>query len=135
MGRIRTVGLCLLAMFALGAIIASVAQAEGPEWGRCKAQKGGKYTRQLPDESRIEGKQEDARSHYKASMNRVSLVEEEKVHSEPYCEAKKKSKYTNATCTERSGKVNKKTTSSNPTKRGRTKNTGRTSLVPASQAC
>jgi hypothetical protein len=44
MRRIRIVGLCLVAAFALSAVVASAAQAEGPEWGHCLAQKKGEYT-------------------------------------------------------------------------------------------
>lgn len=35
MRRLKILGLCLVAVFALGALAATVAQAEGPEWGRC----------------------------------------------------------------------------------------------------
>lgn len=35
MKRMRTVGLCLAAVFALGAVVAVAAQASEPEWGRC----------------------------------------------------------------------------------------------------
>ena len=33
--HVKLIGLCLVAVFALGGLVASVAQAEGPEWGRC----------------------------------------------------------------------------------------------------
>ncbi len=35
MKHVKLIGLCLVAVFALGGLVASVAQAEGPEWGRC----------------------------------------------------------------------------------------------------
>lgn len=44
MKRINMVGLCLAAAFALCACVASAAQAAGPEWGRCVAQKDGHYS-------------------------------------------------------------------------------------------
>ncbi|MGP0100939.1 MAG: hypothetical protein ACLPUT_04860 [Solirubrobacteraceae bacterium] len=44
MKRIRTVGLCLVAAFAFGALVASAAQAAGPEWGRCVSVKKGFYS-------------------------------------------------------------------------------------------
>jgi len=44
MKRIKTVGLCLVAVFAFGALAASAAQAAGPEWGRCASVKKGFYS-------------------------------------------------------------------------------------------
>jgi hypothetical protein len=44
MRPIKIVGLCLVAAFALGALVASAAQASGAEFGRCVAQKKGEYT-------------------------------------------------------------------------------------------
>lgn len=38
------VGLCLVAVFALAAVTAASASAVTPEWGKCEAQVGGKYT-------------------------------------------------------------------------------------------
>lgn len=35
MKHVKLIGLCLVAVFALAGLVASVAQAEGPEWGRC----------------------------------------------------------------------------------------------------
>ena len=45
MRHLKMIGLCLVAVFALGAVAASAAQAEGPEWGRCVklAKNKGKY--------------------------------------------------------------------------------------------
>lgn len=43
MKRIRIAGLCLVAVFALAAVAASAASAS-PEYGRCVAQKHGKYS-------------------------------------------------------------------------------------------
>jgi hypothetical protein len=44
MRPIKIVGLCLVAAFALSALVASAAQASGAEFGRCVAQKKGEYT-------------------------------------------------------------------------------------------
>jgi hypothetical protein len=43
MKRFRIVGLCLVAVFALSAIVAGGASAAAPEFGRCLKQTGGKY--------------------------------------------------------------------------------------------
>jgi hypothetical protein len=43
MRRIRIVGLCLVAAFAMTAIAAASASAEAPEYGRCLPHSGGKY--------------------------------------------------------------------------------------------
>lgn len=43
MKRTRIMGLCLAAVLALGAIVAAVAQAEPPQFGRCVASAGGKF--------------------------------------------------------------------------------------------
>ena len=45
MRHLRMISLCVLAAFALGAVVASAAQASGPEWGRCVklAKAKGKY--------------------------------------------------------------------------------------------
>lgn len=42
--RLRTLGLVLVAVFAFSAVVASAASAAPPEFGRCVAQSGGKYT-------------------------------------------------------------------------------------------
>lgn len=48
MTRLRVVGACLVAAFAVGAIgVASAAAQEAPEMGRCLAHAGGKYTNDL----------------------------------------------------------------------------------------
>jgi hypothetical protein len=41
--RLRIIGLCLAAVFAIAAVTASSASAKKPEWGKCVAQAGGKY--------------------------------------------------------------------------------------------
>ncbi len=43
MKRIRTMGLCLVAAFAITAVAAATASATAPEYGRCLAHPGGKY--------------------------------------------------------------------------------------------
>jgi hypothetical protein len=43
MRHVRMLGLCLVAVFAFGAIVASGASAFKPEWGTCTAQEHGKY--------------------------------------------------------------------------------------------
>ena len=45
MRHVRMLGLCLVAVCAVAAIAATSASAAGkPEWGKCEAQAGGKYT-------------------------------------------------------------------------------------------
>lgn len=44
MRHVRMLGLCLAAASAVGACAASSALAAGPEWGKCVAKAGGKYT-------------------------------------------------------------------------------------------
>ena len=44
MRHVRMVALCLVAVFAVAAVVASSASAKGPEWGQCYAKTGGKYT-------------------------------------------------------------------------------------------
>jgi hypothetical protein len=44
MKRIRIAGLCLVAAFAMSAAAAASAWATAPEYGRCKAKTGGKYS-------------------------------------------------------------------------------------------
>jgi hypothetical protein len=92
MRRIRIVGLCLVASFAFGALVASAAQAAEPEWGRCVAQKKGEYT---------EGncKTKSAKAH-KGKF-------EWKAGAPTGCEPKKKGEYTNETCTTKSSKPHK----------------------------
>jgi hypothetical protein len=43
MKRIRIIGLCLVAVFAMGAVIVASASAEAPEYGRCLAHTGGAW--------------------------------------------------------------------------------------------
>src|SRR5882762_119878 len=43
MGRLRVIGLCLVAVFAISAVMAGSASAAGPSFGRCLKQTGGKY--------------------------------------------------------------------------------------------
>jgi hypothetical protein len=43
MKRIRTMGLCLVAAFAITAVAAATASATAPEYGRCLPKAGGKY--------------------------------------------------------------------------------------------
>jgi hypothetical protein len=43
MERTRTIGLCLIATFAISAVAAATAAAEAPEYGRCVAQTGGRF--------------------------------------------------------------------------------------------
>lgn len=44
MRRFRVIGICLVAAFAVSAVVATSAWAEAPEVGRCVAHAGGKYT-------------------------------------------------------------------------------------------
>jgi hypothetical protein len=41
--RMTSVGLCIVAVFAMSALVAESASAEAPEYGRCEAKAGGKY--------------------------------------------------------------------------------------------
>jgi hypothetical protein len=41
---VRILSLCLVAVLAIAAVTASAASAKEPEWGRCVAKTGGKYT-------------------------------------------------------------------------------------------
>ena len=43
MTRIRMIGLCLVAAFALSALVAATASASGPNWYECAKVTGGKY--------------------------------------------------------------------------------------------
>jgi hypothetical protein len=92
MRRIRIVGLCLVAAFAFSALVASAAQAAGPEWGRCVAQKKGEYT-----EGNCQTK--SAKAH-KGKF-------EWKPGAPTGCEPQKKGEYTNETCTSKSAKKHK----------------------------
>jgi hypothetical protein len=103
MRRIRMMGLCLVAMFALGAVVASVAQAAAtPEWGRCEKTKAGKYTESacLTEATQTKGK-------YTGKYEWHSLVEEETKYTEPRCIKQAKGEYTNSTCTEKASKPHK----------------------------
>ncbi len=95
MKRIRIVGLCLVAVFAFGAIVASAAQAAGPEWGRCAPQKKGKYT----EGNCLTEAAQNKHGVYKGKYEWVSLVEEEAKHGGPWCGAQKKGNYTDPACT------------------------------------
>ena len=93
MRRIRLVGLCLVASLALGALFASMAQASGPEWGRCEKTKGGKYTEKscLTEATQKNGK-------YKGKYEWHSLKEEEEKYTEPRCIKQAKGNYTESKC-------------------------------------
>jgi hypothetical protein len=43
MGRMKAIGVCLVAMLAIASVTAASASAEGPEFGRCLKQAGGKF--------------------------------------------------------------------------------------------
>ena len=43
MRHVRMLGLCLVAIFAVAAVMAASASAGGPEWGQCYEKAGGKY--------------------------------------------------------------------------------------------
>jgi hypothetical protein len=43
MRHVRMFGLCLIAVFAIAAVVATSASAGGPEWGQCYAKAHGKY--------------------------------------------------------------------------------------------
>jgi hypothetical protein len=88
MKRIRIVGLCLLAVFALTAVAASSASAG--TYYKCAAQKKGEYT-----ESGCKTKSA------KAKKGKFELVQVQG------CSAAKKGEYTNSTCTTKSAKAKK----------------------------
>jgi hypothetical protein len=91
MRRIRIVGLCLIAVFAVVAVAATSASAAEPEWGHCVAQKKGEYT---------EGncKTKSAKAH-KGKFEWISGA--------VGCYAQKKGEYTNSSCTSKSAKAHK----------------------------
>jgi hypothetical protein len=93
MRRIRMVGLCLVAMFAIGALAASMAQAASPEWGRCEKTKGGKYKEAacLTEATQKKGK-------YTGKYEWHSLKEEEEKYKEPRCLKQTKGNYTESEC-------------------------------------
>lgn len=94
MKRIRMVGLCLVAVFALGAIVSTAAQAAAPEWGRCVAQKKGEYTNASCTTKSV-----------KAKKGVFEFV----AGPAPSCVPQKKGEYTNNTCTIKSVKAKKGT--------------------------
>jgi hypothetical protein len=91
MRRIRIVGLCLIAVFAVVAVAATSASAAEPEWGHCVAHKKGEYT---------EGncKTKSAKAH-KGKFEWLSGA--------VGCYAQKKGEYTNSSCTTKSAKAHK----------------------------
>jgi hypothetical protein len=93
MRRIRMVGLCLVAMFAVSALVASAAQAQSPEWGRCEKAKGGKYKEKacLTEATQKNGK-------YTGKYEWHSLKEEEEKYREPRCLKQAKGNYTESEC-------------------------------------
>ncbi len=105
MRHVKMVGLCLLAVFAFGAVVASAAQAEGPEWGRCVklAKDKGKYKDANCQE--LEGKA-NGKGVFKAKAK--GFYEwEGNANTTCYEEPGKKGKYKNNTCTELEGKTKK----------------------------
>jgi len=88
MKRIRIVGLCLVAAFALSATIASSSQAAG--YYHCVAQKKGEYTNSTCTTKSV-----------KAKKGKYELAEFAS------CVAQKKGEYTNNTCTTKSVKAKK----------------------------
>lgn len=95
----RVLGLCLVAALALCAAVASAAQAQTPEWGRCEKTKGGKYTEAscltLAQEKTKKGQ---PTGEYKGKYEWHSLKEEEEKYKEPRCLGQKKGKYTESEC-------------------------------------
>jgi len=89
---VRILGLCLAAVFALSAMVASAAQAAGPEWGRCVAQKKGEYT--------------DANCQTKSAKAKKGSHEWVPGPA-PSCVAQKKGEYVDSNCTTKSAKPKK----------------------------
>ena len=105
MKHVKLLGLCLIAVFALTAVAASAAQAEGPEWGRCVklAKDKGKYKDSNCTE--LEGKT-NGKGVFKAKAK--GFYEwEGNANTTCYLEPAKKGKYKNSTCTELEGKTKK----------------------------
>lgn len=93
MKRIKVVGLCLVAVFAMSAIIASGAQAAtGAEYGQCIAKKKAEYTTGTC-----------AVKSAKAHKGKFEFVP----GPSPKCAAQKKGEYTTGTCTVKSSKPKK----------------------------
>lgn len=92
MKRMSLAGLCLVAVFALSALVASAAQAAEPEWAGCIAKKKGEYT------------------------NSSCTTKSAKAHKGAYefvagqaatCIAQKDGEYASSTCTTKSKKPHK----------------------------
>ncbi len=96
--------LCLVAVFALSAVVVTAAQAEGPEWGRCVklAKKKGKYTDSNCTTLSGKIKKEVFVPSEKGEYEWVPGAE-----SKCYSVKKKKAKYTDSNCTTLSGKIKK----------------------------
>jgi len=108
--HLKMVGLCLLAVFALGAVAASAAQAEGPEWGRCVklAKNKGKYKDANCTE--LEGKVKHAGKPTEEFVPKAKGDYEWVGGADTTCypEPAKKGKYKDAACAELEGKTNGK---------------------------
>ena len=104
--HVKLFGLCLVAVFALGVVAVSAAQAEGPEWGRCVklAKNKGKY--KDANCTQLEGKTNGkgvfkgkAKGDYEWVPGGATTC---------YEEPAKKGKYKDAACKELEGKTNGK---------------------------
>ncbi len=93
MKPVKTLGMCLAAVLAAAAMLATTAMAQGPEWGRCAKQKHGKYT----DASCL-NKAEEKKGVFKGKYEWTSLKEEEEKFTEPRCLPQKKGNYTESAC-------------------------------------
>ena len=92
MKRIKVVGLCLVAVFAMSAIVASGAQATGAEFGQCVAKKKGEYTTATCAVKSV-----------KAHKGKFEFVP----GPSPTCAAQKHGEYTTNTCSVKSSKPKK----------------------------
>lgn len=104
MRRIRIMGLCLVAVFAFSALVASATQAAEPEWGQCVklAKAKGKYADPNCKErsGKLKGKPPVLVPNEKGAYEWLPGAE-----TKCYNVKKKAGKYTDAGCTVRSGKL------------------------------
>lgn len=92
MKRIRIVGLCLVAVFAFGALYAGAAQASSPEYGQCLPGKKAEYSNASCTVKSVKPKKGKFEWHPGPA---------------PSCVAQKKGEYTNNSCTVKSVKPKK----------------------------
>ncbi len=103
--HVKLFGLCLVAVFALGGVAVSAAQAEGPEWGRCVKLAKNKGQYKDANCAELEGKT-NGKGVFKAKAK--GFYEwVGGANTTCYAEPGKKGKYKNSTCTELEGKTKK----------------------------